>query len=607
MPELNDLDESDFLGNELSIRALALALLRNPHDADDVVQEAYLAAHQKGGIATAPLPWLMRVVRNLAARVHRDRGRRQRRELRSAVAVDAATPAHDSAAMRLELHQKLIQAILSLKEPYRDTVLSHYVDGEPVKDIAERQSIPHRTVRTRLARGLEQLRHRLGKPDGHAWGVLVGVYGGSCGLREAVTAGTNRVGETASAPQLYQTVLKGGSLMSTQSLCIAGAVVVLCTAAFFVGRQPGEQAPSSANADREGAPPVDHLQEAVLDLRAENERLRGDNERLRTEARVAAEVVAAPQVSGGDAVDGAPEPSSLMVEFGSLQAEAVFRDANWQKLAVAALAVTDIWNEYEGEREQSGVTILRPEDERRLLEVNEALVSFSSKLVGKVRTHAPVNGEFTHPLAVANLIAAALASHEIPLDDSQLAEIEKLGSYYETESADLARRYDDSTLLLEQLIGEVRLKEDFVRGLRGELTAEQRAVVFPPGVVGRLRRDIFSPLLTTMFSVTPLHATNVAELQSAYVALITDGFELDDAQLRRLAPAIDQYVQNVRPDFESDADPQATPGYAHVMSAAQAHLEVLWRILDLPGLSDESGRRVADSFRWPIPRRKQDS
>ena len=59
------------------MRALALGLVRDPHEADDVVQDAALAALLHAPPAEAALrPWLASVVRNFAWRRRRAATRR---------------------------------------------------------------------------------------------------------------------------------------------------------------------------------------------------------------------------------------------------------------------------------------------------------------------------------------------------------------------------------------------------------------------------------------------------------------------------------------------------------------------------------------------------
>jgi protocatechuate 3,4-dioxygenase beta subunit len=61
----------------------------------------------------------------------------------------------------MELQRRVAEAVLALAEPYRSTLLAHCLDGRTTKQIAEQTGEPWATVRSRLARGIEQLRASL--------------------------------------------------------------------------------------------------------------------------------------------------------------------------------------------------------------------------------------------------------------------------------------------------------------------------------------------------------------------------------------------------------------------------------------------------------------
>lgn len=167
------------------LRALARRLVNDAAAADDVVQEACLAALRRG---TASRPWLVGVVRNLARRRHREESRRAERERRAA--RPEAAPA-DEAVERAELHRALLDELLALEEPYRAAMLLRHVDGLSHGEIARRLRVPPGTVSARLHRGLELLRGRLdrrfggrvswcllflpffARPSAAAWGALL--------------------------------------------------------------------------------------------------------------------------------------------------------------------------------------------------------------------------------------------------------------------------------------------------------------------------------------------------------------------------------------------------------------------------------------------------
>ena len=108
-----------------AVRRLARRLVLDDDQADDVLQEACLATMERPPPKGVPLrAWLSGIVRNLAARRHRDEPRRLRREAAQAPRPPVEEP-HEIAE-RAETYRALVKAVLSLKEPYRATMLMRF-------------------------------------------------------------------------------------------------------------------------------------------------------------------------------------------------------------------------------------------------------------------------------------------------------------------------------------------------------------------------------------------------------------------------------------------------------------------------------------------------
>src|SRR5262245_58958505 len=173
------------------VRALARALVLDDARADDVAQEAWLAAMRPPPRHDAGLrAWLGRLVRHRAANLRRDEHRREAREgtpLGDA-ASDATARSRGSAAggpaagdpadavAKIEEHGRVVRAVLALDEPYRTTVVLRFYEDLGATEIAARTGAPVETVRTRLKRGVAMLRIRLdaehGGDGGRARGAL---------------------------------------------------------------------------------------------------------------------------------------------------------------------------------------------------------------------------------------------------------------------------------------------------------------------------------------------------------------------------------------------------------------------------------------------------
>ena len=174
------------------MRSLARALVLDPSRADDVVQEAWLAALARPPADRRNLRgWLARVLRNAALQIDRHEGRRRERERR--VARRESSAVGSSVDERVELHRSLVDAVRSLGEPYRTTILLRYFEGLDAEEIAAREGIQGTLVRTRLARGLEKLRARLdGEHDGdrRAWCLALCPLGGALADGPTVAPGS---------------------------------------------------------------------------------------------------------------------------------------------------------------------------------------------------------------------------------------------------------------------------------------------------------------------------------------------------------------------------------------------------------------------------------
>jgi RNA polymerase sigma-70 factor (ECF subfamily) len=142
------------------------------HDAEDVAQETWRRALERPPAHEGNLRrWLAAVARNVARAFGRERAARARHEDRAAAggraglaAAPSATAAASAAAEateRAELHRRVVSAVLALSELYRGPLLLRFFDDLPATDVARRLGIPVETARTRIKRGLEQLRTKL--------------------------------------------------------------------------------------------------------------------------------------------------------------------------------------------------------------------------------------------------------------------------------------------------------------------------------------------------------------------------------------------------------------------------------------------------------------
>jgi RNA polymerase sigma-70 factor (ECF subfamily) len=167
------------------VESLARTLVRSDATAADVVQETWLAALRHAPREPSALrAWLSRVVRNEAFQSMRRAARRERWE--SSASSPPPTESPEETVARAEAHRRVVDAVMSLDEPYRTAVLLRFFEGLASAEVAKRTGVPVETARTRIKRALALLRGRLDRDhggDGRAWAIalvpLVGMEKGT--------------------------------------------------------------------------------------------------------------------------------------------------------------------------------------------------------------------------------------------------------------------------------------------------------------------------------------------------------------------------------------------------------------------------------------------
>ncbi len=167
-------------------RALARRLVRDEHAADDLAQEAMVAALERPpGAAGAMRAWLGTVMRRKAMTAHRGESRRSARERRHG--ERAGMRASDEIVAEAEAHRRVVDAVLSLAERDRVLVLLRFYEDVPLPEIAKQLDVPYETARARLRRALEKLRRQLDEEHGGVQGWALPLIGGLA-TREAPSA-----------------------------------------------------------------------------------------------------------------------------------------------------------------------------------------------------------------------------------------------------------------------------------------------------------------------------------------------------------------------------------------------------------------------------------
>ncbi len=224
----------EFAAHAQALRALARALLGRSAEAEDLVQDTWLAwLRSPPREGTSARSWLVRVLTNRAVSLRRGHARREARER------EVARPELVQQELQLERDEALrrvVAAVLALEPASKEVVWRRYFEGQSVERIAADLRLSRRVVYERLEKAHSALRRSLERDFGDERRALSGL---------ALLAGTR--GETA---------LVAGGALASPVVWLAAAALLIGAVAWFASR-PAPVSPALARADdaRGGARP----------------------------------------------------------------------------------------------------------------------------------------------------------------------------------------------------------------------------------------------------------------------------------------------------------------------------------------------------------------
>lgn len=144
--------------------SVALGIVKQPQDALDVVQEAFVKVHKYlGGFEgnSSFYTWLYRIVMNVAIDHNRRKGRGTNVEYDDRQALDSADDVGtilprlvdgnpSDVVSRKQLAARLEEALATLPEHHRAVIVLREVDGMSYEEMAEVLGVPKGTIMSRL-------------------------------------------------------------------------------------------------------------------------------------------------------------------------------------------------------------------------------------------------------------------------------------------------------------------------------------------------------------------------------------------------------------------------------------------------------------------------
>lgn len=138
-----------------AVYGFALSILKNTHDAEDVLQDTYLQVWQAAGSYRAlgkPMAWLMTITRNLAMTRLRSRSRTD-----SFSPEDWQDRLAETPAVTPEDRMTLEALLTALSEQERQIVTLHALAGLKHREVSALLELPLPTVLSKYNRALKKL------------------------------------------------------------------------------------------------------------------------------------------------------------------------------------------------------------------------------------------------------------------------------------------------------------------------------------------------------------------------------------------------------------------------------------------------------------------
>jgi RNA polymerase sigma-70 factor, ECF subfamily len=129
-------------------------MVKNHHDAEEVVQESFLKAFRAAASfrGTDPRPWLLAIVRNSALTFLSRSNRPDAGSPEAAPEPADSAPGPEESLLERQRREHVRAAIAALPQDFREAILLREMEGMSYKEIAYVLKVPLGTVMSRISR-----------------------------------------------------------------------------------------------------------------------------------------------------------------------------------------------------------------------------------------------------------------------------------------------------------------------------------------------------------------------------------------------------------------------------------------------------------------------
>ncbi|MHC4972946.1 MAG: hypothetical protein ACYTG3_11500 [Planctomycetota bacterium] len=206
----------------------------------------------------------------------------------------------------------------------------------------------------------------------------------------------------------------------------------------------------------------------------------------------------------------------------------------------------------------------------RIQQLNGPLVGEALKMSKSGIQGTGLNGIFTHPSVMANMVHAALTKADLPLTEEQERLVYEIGLRYTEEDRQRLAGYAEGALGMEKLVGEADLRDRFFAEVYASLSPEQREQIRPEGVKGYTNVDLFSTGVLYGPLTRPVPFRDRESLESNVVARAMGKLGLDAASKAVVQDAVRRWADALPEGFLDVPYPEGGPRAPH--KAARVHI-----------------------------------